>query len=154
MNKNLILRILPSGPYWPEVAVVACRLANSAPLESNVEHSWAGSDTNPVSQGSVVEKALRSLKSISAQNFSTSLMSTGHWIPCSRPQDRYLASPSLVVWLLVILECGALGFLYFIFRDGGGSAPCSTRVGILSAQLPSSRIVFLILSAAPPCFWG
>lgn len=37
MDLNLILRLLPSGPDWLAIAVVACRLAIKASLERKKE---------------------------------------------------------------------------------------------------------------------
>lgn len=58
-NWNFLLRLLPRGPDWHAVAVVACRLASRAPLEPKAEPSGAGLSTKlSVSKhkGSVVEK--------------------------------------------------------------------------------------------------
>lgn len=47
MNWILTLRLLPCGPDWHAVAVVACRLASRVPLEAKAEPSGAGLSTKP-----------------------------------------------------------------------------------------------------------
>lgn len=70
-NWNLLLRLLPRGPDWHAVAVVACRLASRAPLEPKAEPSRAGLSTKPSVSRQCGGEALRFPKPNSARNSST-----------------------------------------------------------------------------------
>lgn len=139
----MILSLLTSGPDWHAVAGVFCRLAKRAPLEPMAEPSGAGSGTKPSVSGQCIGEAFQ----VPESYFCTELLHPTKvhrpWIPCSRPRDASLANPDPVVWLVAILECDALGFLYFCIGEGRGSSTIlSSRelFCLLCHQLPHASV--------------
>ena len=156
MYWNLILRFLPCGPDWHAVAMVACRLASRAPLEARAESSGAGLSTEssvPVSQGSEVEKPLRSMKPPSAQSSSTRQGPQAMGSLAAGPDSHlWPGLAQWVGWRWPSWSLASWGWLFTFFSLGRaeGVCPCPATVGILGALLPSSGIVLPIPPAASP----
>ena len=150
-NWNFLLRLLPRGPDWHAVAVVACRLASRAPLEPKAEPSGAGLSTKPSVSRQCGGEAWRFPKPISAGNSSTpqgpqalgSLakgLGTHLWPGLAQWIGWWRPSWSLANWAWL--------FLFFCSERAEGVCPCPAMVGIRGALLPSSGSVLPIPPAA------
>lgn len=154
MNWNLVLRLLPHGPEWHAVAVVACRLASRAPLEAKAEPSGPGLSTKPSASRQCGAEALEAHEAHLGTELLQPSRSTGPWIPCSRPRDPCLTIPGPVGWSGGHLEAqlAGVGFLVFRFGKGGGSAPVPRDRWHARCTTAIKRNCFSDRASSFPCF--